>query len=458
MNSDISRRRFVTLSALGGAGLVAGCTTATAGRVSPNGKLCHACVGVSGMGGVDLGNFQSHPNLEIVALCDVDRNNLSQAAAKVPGARLYADWRELLAQERDRIDSVNVAIPDHMHAAVALSALRAGKHVYCQKPLAHDVAECRAMAGAAKEAGVVTQLGTQHASGNGDLMAVQFLRDGVIGRIRRVILCSNRPGAEQYRLAGPRPAQGTPPPENLAWDLWLGTAPERPYAPGLYHQVTWRSWQDFGTGWSGDIGCHIFDAVWKGLGLTAPKSVVAEVQDSWRDSPERRADTWPQANHITWIFPGSDKTEGPELTVEWFDGDKFPPADVQAIAKAEGFGEYPGEAAMLIGTEGSLLLPHTSGPQLFPREKFKSLERPNPKGPNHYHRFVNACLGGDMTASHFMQTGPMSEAILLGTVAVRVPGTVLEWDPARMRIANHAEAERLLRRTYRKGWETSLRV
>ena len=259
------------------------------------------------MGGVDLSNFISHPKLEIVAICDVDKSHLAEAAKQAPAARQYTDWRELLAREGDRFDSCNVSVPDHMHGAIALAAIRAGKHVYCQKPLAHDVLECRALALAARKAGVVTQLGTQFAAGRGDRLAVKLLRRGVIGKVKRVVLCSNRPGAEAVRLLGPRPAQGTPPPENLAWDLWIGTAPERPYAPTIYHPGIWRTWQDFGTGWSGDIGCHIFDAVWKGLGLTAPISVVAEVQDSWRNSPERRHDTWPQSDHITWMFSGSDK-------------------------------------------------------------------------------------------------------------------------------------------------------
>ncbi|HEY2081653.1 MAG TPA: Gfo/Idh/MocA family oxidoreductase [Verrucomicrobiae bacterium] len=456
MKNNINRRKFLELSAIGGTALMTGYASAAVRQIPPGGKLRHACIGVTGMGAGDLDNFKSHPQLEIVAICDVDKNHLAEGAKKVPGARQYVDWRELLAKEGERIDSVNVTVPDHMHAIITLAAFRAGKHVYCQKPLAHDVAECRAMARAAKKAGVVTQLGTQFASGVGDLMAVQFLRDGVIGKAQRVVLCSNRPGAEQYRLVGPRPAQGEPPPESLAWDLWLGTAPERPFAPKIYHPTLWRSWQDFGTGWSGDIGCHIFDAPWKGLGLTAPKSVVAEVQDSWRNSPARRGDTWPQTDHITWIFPGNESSGGKDLTVEWFDGEKFPPADAQAIAKALGFDEYPAEASLVIGTEGALLLPHQSAPQLYPKEKFKSVVRPQLKGPSHYHRFVNACLGGDATNSPFEKTGPMSEAIILGTVAIRVPGTVLEWDAARARITNSAEADRLLRRTYRKGWEVAL--
>ena len=458
MKTQISRKEFMAASALASLGLMTGCAGTLAGRrIPPEGKLRHACVGVGGMGASDLESFKSHPRLEIVALCDVDKNHLAEAAKSVPNARQYTDWRELLAAERDQIDSVNVAVPDHMHAIIALTFIRAGKNVYCQKPLAHDVAECRALARAAKKAGVVTQLGTQFAAGMGDRLGVQLLRQGIVGKVNRVVLCSNRPGAEVYRLAGPRPAQGSPVPPELDWNLWLGTAPVRPYAPNIYHPTTWRSWQDFGTGWSGDIGCHIFDEVWKGLGLTAPVSVVAEVQESWRNSPERRADTWPQSNHITWTFPGSEITAGNELPIEWFDGDKFPPPEVQKIALADSrVPEYPAEAAMVIGTDGAMLLPHQSMPILLPREKFQDAPRSIEKGPTHYHRFVNACLGGEPTASHFLQTGPMAEAIILGTVAIRVPGQSLEWDAQHLRIPNHPEAERLLRRHYRAGWEVTL--
>ena len=446
MSESITRRTLLRRAA-------AGLATAAVARhgLGANEKLNHACIGVGGMGGGDLGCFRGHPKVQVVAVCDVDKNTLDRAAASVPGARKYNDWRELIATEGDKIDSVNVSVPDHMHAAITMTALRARKHAYCQKPLCHDVAECRAIAQAAKAMGVVTQLGTQAAAGIGDRTAVQFLREGVVGKIRRAILCSNRPGAiATYRLKGPRPAQGQPPPPQLSWDLWLGTAPERPFAPGIYHPTKWRAWQDFGTGWSGDIGCHIFDAVWKGLLLTAPKTVVAEVQKSWAEDAARRADNWPQSDHITWTFPGTDKTDGPELTLEWFDGEMFPPADILKMAEMD---NYPGESAMLIGTEGALLLPHGSGPLLLPREKFKGHPRPKLAGRDHYRHFIDACLGGEMTESHFVQTGPMAEAILLGTVAIRVPDKVLQWDAGALKIPNAPEAERYLRRTYRKGWE-----
>lgn len=452
----MTRNDFLKLSAtLGLWSLTPGCSsTPRPRRISPNGQIQHACIGVGGMmGGNDLQQFLSHPRCRIVALCDVDTGHLAKAAALVPDARRYTDWRELLVQEGGRIDSVNITVPDHMHAPIALAALRAGKHVYCQKPLCHDVAECRSLVRAAAAPGLVTQLGTQHASGTGDRQAVRWLQEGVIGRVRRVVLCANRPGAEKYRLVGPRPATATPAPSTLAWDLWLGTAPARPFAPDLYHPVNWRSWQDFGTGWSGDIGCHLFDAVWKGLGLQAPLTVRAEVQESWQQSPERRRDTWPQTNHITWTFPGNERTEGPVLTVDWYDGDAYPPEDIQAIARADGFKTYPGEAAMILGTEGALFLPHTSGARLLPREKFAGVQRTSFAARNHYHHFLDGCLGGETPESHFARSGPMAETILLGTVAVRVPGITLRWDAPGLRFPDSPEANRLLRRSYRRGWQ-----
>jgi len=420
------------------------------GFASPKSKLKHACIGVGGMGWHDLQNFKQHPDVQIVALCDVDANNLQKAAEDFPDARTYTDWRELLEQERDLIDSVNVTVPDHNHFAIAYRAIQDGKHVYCQKPMCHDVAEVRKLTEASIKEGVITQLGTQHASGKGDRSAIQMIKDGAIGKVKHAYLCSNRPAAiETYRLPGPRPAQGQEIPPHLDWDLWTGTAPMRPYAPDIYHPAIWRAWQDFGTGWSGDIGCHIFDAVWKGLGLKAPKSVVAEVQGSWQESSERNGDTWPQGDHITWMFPGNELTESDVLPVEWFDGEFYPPWEIQALFPGQ---PYPAESAMLIGTEGALLIPHTEMPVLLPENKYMDYETLKFDDRNHYHHFVDACLGGEKTESYFARSGPMTEAILLGTVAIRVPDTVLEWDPVKMRFPHHREANKYLRRDYRKSW------
>ena len=446
---SVSRRKFldtITTAAL----VVPFLGNSAVSLALPKKKLRHASIGVGGMGGHDLKHFGQHPDLEVVAICDVDEQNLLKAAELFPGARKYKDWRDLLEKEHNNIDSVNVSVPDHNHFAIAYQAIQFGKHVYCQKPLCHDVAEVRKLTEAAVKAGVVTQLGTQHASGKGDRTAVQLIKDGIIGKIKHAYLCSNRPAAiERYRLPGPRPLKGSEVPSNLDWNLWIGTAPMRPYAPNIYHPAIWRAWQDFGTGWSGDIGCHIFDAVWKGLGLKAPISVVAQVQDSWQESSERNGDTWPQGDHITWMFPGNELTASDILPIEWFDGEFYPPWEVQALFHGK---PYPAESAILIGTEGALLIPHKEMPVLLPENKYLDYQMPTLEDRNHYHHFVDACLGGDKTESYFAQSGPMTEAILLGTVAIRMPDTVLKWDPVNMSFLNQPKANKFLQREYRKGW------
>jgi len=450
MSFHVSRRRFLQSSA-------AAAVTAAVYRnaMGANDRLAHACIGVGGMmGGHDFGKFRGNPKVQLVAICDVDANHLAGAKKAAPDARAYADWRELLAKEGDKVDSVNATVPDHMHAAISMSALHAGKGVYCQKPLTHDVFESRMIAQAAAKSGKTTQLGTQFASGIGDRLGVHYLRSGAIGKARRAYLCSNRTGAiDSYRLVGPRPAQGEKPPGSLSWDLWLGTAPVREFAPSIYHPVRWRAWQDFGTGWSGDIGCHIFDAAWKGLDLKTPTTVTAEVQKSWEDSPARRGDTWPQGDHITWQFPANAHTVDEGLTLEWFDGVFFPPKEAQDLALQAGMSKFPEEGLLVVGTEGAMLLGHQTAPILLPKDKFKGTPKPNLEPRDHYDHFVNASLGGPKTESHFVQTGAMAEAILLGTVAIRCPGKLLEWNAPEMKIPNSPQAEKFLKRTYRDGWK-----
>lgn len=433
------------------AGLLAAPNILRAGNL--NGRLQHACIGVGGMMGFnDFQNFKQHPRTDVVAICDVDAGNLERALKEVPNARPYRDWREMLAKEGDKIDSINATVPDHMHAAICFSALQAGKHVYCQKPMCHEVADMRALTEMAAAKKLKSQLGNQHSSGAGDRMAVEYIKAGAIGKIKHVYLCSNRASGMAYRLNQPKPPQA-PVPASLEWDLWLGTAPERHFAVDVYHPSKWRSWLDFGTGWSGDIGCHIFSAPWKGLGLTAPISIEARVNKEWLESSELRAQLWPQANHITWVFPGNDLTfENQPLTVEWFDGvepDFYIPQEFRNLYP----GNFPEEASLFIGENGALLLPHTSGPQLLPREKFASLPRPQVKGENHYHSFLNSILDNTVCESPFEISGPMSEAVILGTVAVRTPGVKLEWDAQALKITNSAAADALLRRSYREGWK-----
>ena len=443
-----SRRKFLQTAATAAiaAPFILRCSS---GNSSPKNILNHACIGVGGMGWSDLQKFKEHPNVKIVAICDVDANNLKIASEAVPDARTYTDWRQLLKREGNKIDSVNVTVPDHNHFVIAYTAIKKGKHVYCQKPMCHDVAEVRLLTEAAVKAGVITQLGTQVAASIGDRTGVQWIKEGAIGKVKHAYLCSNRPSAIDYRLEGPRPPKGQEAPATLNWDLWIGTAPMREYAPEIYHTMKWRAWQDFGTGWSGDIGCHIFDPVWKGLGLKAPVSVIAEVQKSWKESPQRESDNWPQGDHITWMFPGNSFTEKELLPLEWFDGEFYPPREVQDLYSGN---EYPAESSMLVGTEGALLIPHGGMPVLLPQSKYENYKAPSLERGNHYQNFVIACLGGPETESHFTQTGPMTEAILLGTVAIRVPDQLLEWDSEKMKFPNYPYANKYLSRVYRKGW------
>jgi len=446
------RRTFLTTSAFSAAAVLTGYSQTPKRRtIGPNEKINHACIGVGGMGHHDLKNYISHPKAQVVAICDVDMNSLNNAAKDAPDARKYQDWREMLATEGDKIDSVSVCVPDHMHALIALEAIKRGKHVYCQKPLCHDVAECRALADAAKKMKVVTQLGTQHASGNGDRTGVHFLKQGAIGTLKKIYLCSNRSGVENLRWPNPNPQSGKPP-DHLNWDIWVGTAPMRDFAGG-YHPFAWRSWLDFGTGWSGDIGCHIFDAAWKGFDLTKPLTVRAKVSEKWKSSPERRAQTWSCGNHITWTFAGIPQSDKKDFTLEWFDGEFLPHEDAQEYAKMAGFEKFPEEGMIAFGSEGAMLLPHGSGAHLLPKDKFESVERPKFEGRNHYHHFLSAARGEAENESFFERTGPMTETILLGTVAIRVPDTELKWDAKNMKITNSPEATKLLSRTYRKGWE-----
>jgi predicted dehydrogenase len=453
----LSRREFLRTTALASlaAPFMVSCQSSRPRVIPANEKLRHACIGIGGMGTNDLKSLMQHERLQMVALCDVDSDRLKAAAQLAPGARLYSDWRELLEKEADRIDSVNVAVPDHSHFPIAYSAIQLGKHVYCQKPMCHDVAEVRVLTEAAVRRGVVTQLGTQLASGIFNRTAVTWLKEGRIGKIKHAYLCSNRRGAvETYRLVGPRPAVAVEPPASLNWDWWLGTAPTRSFAPDIYHPIKWRAWQDFGTGWSGDIGCHIFDPIWKGLGMKPALDVVAEVQESWKNSPARRADTWPQGDHITWTFPGNELTEGKTITFEWFDGEFYPPEPIRNLCPEE-LSQGLEEGSLIIGTEGALLIPNGSAPHLLPREKFTDVKVPKLPKRDHYCAFVDACLGGEPTESHFAQTGPMTEAILLGTIAIRLPGEKLEWDHVGMKFTNHPEANRYLKRAYRNGWQVA---
>lgn len=412
---------------------------------APGSKLNHAAVGVDGQGWSDLQAIASHPSVRIAAICDVDTARMAKAAEKFPEARRYQDWRELLEKEGDQIDSVNVTVPDHMHAMISMAAMERGKHVYCQKPLTHDVDEARKMRLLAEKTGVVTQMGNQIQSFSEYRSAVHAIQQGVIGKIKEVYAWS---GA-RFPFNG-RPDGEDPVPASLDWDKWLGVAPERPFKTGLYHDFQWRGWRDFGGGGLGDFGCHILDSPFKALKLTAPKSVKATVDPEWLKNEKQRAENFPDWEMIEYVFPGTEYSLGDSIAVTWFDGLRQPPREVFDFDSDKR--TIPGGGSLFIGEGGQLLLPHFSFPKLLPYERNKEVEIENVGQRDHYHSFVNACLGNEKTTSHFSFAGPMTEAVLLGHVANRFPDQLLEWDTQTMRFPNLAAANTFTGREYRTGW------
>jgi hypothetical protein len=336
---------------------------------------------------------------------------------------------------------VIVSTPDHTHAAISLDAMRRGKHVYCQKPLTHTVWEARQMRLQAKKSKVVTQMGNQIHSHEAYRTAVKLVRDGAIGKIKEVHSWLSNPG-NKYTGATAAPKPG-PVPENLNWDLWVGPATMVDYAPDVYHPFKWRDWQHFGAGTMGDFGCHILDPVFTALELGAPLTLQAE-------NDGLNAFTWPNAETIKFVFPGTQWTTGKTLPITWYDGGRQP--DLTLARMPEG-GKLPSAGSLLIGEGGTLIIPHVAMPQLYPQDKFGTFEIQKVAGSSHYHAWVDAALGGPKTTDDFDYAGPLTEAVQLGNVATRFPGVKLEWDAPGLRFKNHAEAGKLLTKNYRQGWE-----
>ena len=236
-------------------------------------------------------------------------------------------------------------------------------------------------------------------------------------------------------------APTAPVPAGVVWDLWLGSAPARPNAPDVYHPSKWRTWLDFSTGWLGDIGCHTFHAPWKGMNPKAPISFRARVNKAWLDSPELQSPHWPKANHVTWVLPGNALTADSTLTMEWFDGiepDFYIPEELRKLYLGQ---RFPEEAALFIGEKGAMLLPHTSGLRLLPIEKFADVKRPQVKGGNHYNDFVTSIFDDSPLESPFEIAGPMSEAVILGSVAMRNPGKLFDWNSAALKLTKFPRSQ-----------------
>jgi predicted dehydrogenase len=433
----LKRRSF--LKQLGASTLAAPFITRGLLAASPNGKLNHASFGASGMAWSDLTSIAKHPSVNLVAVAEVDINRSNEVQKKFPDARVYQDWRQLLAKEKN-IDSVNVSTPDHMHAPIGMTALQLGKHVYGQKPLTHDIYESRQLTLMARQKKLVTQMGIQIHSASAYRLAVRLIQDLAIGKVKEVHTWSNK----KWGDTGAKPSRVDPVPMGFNWDLWLGVCAERSFiGHEWYHPANWRKRLDFGTGTFGDMGCHIYDPVFKALALTAPLSVRSE-----GTAPNEHS--WATDALIRYIFPGTAYSEGKTVAVTWYDGDQRPPEEVRALLKQH---KLPDQGSIFIGTKGVMVLPHVSSPYLLPDEDFKDFPMPTVSDDNHWTQFVEACLGNGKTSANFDYAGPLTEAVLLGSVATRFPKTTMQWDAAALKFGNVAEANRHVRRTYRSGWE-----
>lgn len=411
-------------------------------RAASRQKQLHvAVVGVNGMGWTDLSSVGSHEAVKFVGFCDIDASRFNKADEAFPGVPHFSDYREMLTTLGETVDALIVATPDHMHAPVAMHAMHSGKHIYCQKPLTHTVWESRQMRLLATAKNLTTQMGNQIHSASEYRTGVKLIQDGVIGKVKEVHSWVGVQGRE-YCNRTDRPPEA-PVPDGVHWDLWLGAAPERPFATDVYHPFKWRDWQDFGSGALGDFGCHILDPVFTALKLTAPTSIVAE-HDGITD------EVWPGPETVTYEFPGTEFTAGSSIKVIWRDGGLKPPVE---LAQLPAGSELPGAGSLFLGESGIMLLPHVGRPVLSPESKFSARVIEDISGTSHWHDWVDAVIAGRKTTDGFEYAGPLNEAVQLGNIAARLPGQTLQWDAGSLRFAGNASADRMLTKTYRAGFE-----
>ncbi len=450
-SSNIDRRQFLAASGIATAGVLAtGCQTTQPQKIvkSKTDKVRLAGIGVGGKGWVDIGGCAS-AGAEIVALCDIDEQSLTRAKAKFPKAKLYRDYREMLATI-DGIDGVTISTPDHHHAPAALRAIRRGFATFVQKPLTHSIAEARLLTEAARAKGVATLMGNQGHSGNDVRKFCELIWAGAIGPVRECHMWTNRPVWPQ---GIDRPEGEDPVPDWLNWDGFLGPAPWRPYVgprnakktgKGAYHPFNWRGWWDYGTGALGDMACHIMDPARWALKLGDPISVEAKTD-------KVNEETGPNWSIITYQFPERDNM--PPVKVVWYDGGKKPSNELLGLAKNV---ESPDNGSLFIGEGGKMTCETYGGkPTFTPDSKVKSFPTPEPtleRSPGHYQEFIEAIQGKRLgNSAHFDYSGPFTEMVLLGNLAVRTQRKV-EWNPDRLN-ANNMDVSHLVEKSYREGWE-----
>ena len=462
-----SRREFITTaaSAVAAATIVPRHVLGGPRFVPPSDKVNVAVIGVGGQGQSNVRSLLQERDCQIIAIADpaeewdlsdlyyggkAGRGPVRAEIEKAYGAKTpnfkcaeYEDFRIMLEKEK-AIDAVLIATPDHLHAYVSISAMRAGKQVYCEKPLTHSVWEARTVARVAKETGVATQLGNQGRSGEGHRQTVEWIADGAIGAVREVHAWSGSPGSPRRP---PLPGDALPPPRGLNWDLWLGPRASRPFRRA-YAPFSWRGFWDFGGGTLPDMAVHHLDPAFNALALDAPQTVEAT-------APDLDPEICSTGLMVTYRF-GAKGNRGP-LTVYWYDDGLRPPTPpgIDADDPRQRLGE--GENGIFfIGDKGIITSAGWSGmPRLLPVELHREYKRPPkslPRVAGHHADWLQACKGGTPACSNFDYGARLSELVLLGNVALRT-GRRLRWDAPNMKATNAPEADQFLKGTYRQGWE-----
>ena len=443
--SKITRRSFLAKTTSGVATLtvVPSYVLGLRGADSPNNKLNIAAIGLCNQGGSDLQGMTSE---NIVALCDVNTRFSAKHANQFPKARQYQDFREMFDAMHKEIDAVLIATPDHWHAALALRAMKMGKHVYCEKPLAHSIYEVRALMQTARQTKVTTQLGNQGHSFDSIRVFREWVEDGAVGTVREVhAMCRSVYSTVSILEEVKR---GQPVPETLAWDLWVGPAQFRPYH-SAYHPGKWRSWTNFGTGVIGDWTCHVVDPVFWTLDLGAPTTIEALEPGNY--NPATQGETFPAGNVIRYSFPAKGNRAAVALT--WYDGPQKPPRPPEL----EPDEKLPDIGALVVGDKAKILYGShgATAPRIIPdegTEKFKRSPQRYARSPGHQKEWIEACKARKPAGSDFSYGGPLTEVALLGVIAMRFKGQKLQWDGARMKFTNCSEANAYLKPSFRKGW------
>lgn len=444
-----SRRRFLsttsaTAAAAFGFQIVPRHVLGGPGYTPPSEKLNLGCIGVGGQGGGDIADMVSTGLVNIVALCDVDLKQGGGTIKKHPQAKLYRDYRKLIEERKD-IDAVVVATPDHVHAPASILALRAGRHVYVEKPLAHSIGEARQMANVANETGLVTQMGNQGHAGEGLRLTREWIQAGAIGKVTEVHVWSDRPG-KFWNSQGTKFPTDTPPvPADLDWDLWLGPVATNRSYHSEYCPRKWRGWWEFGCGALGDMAVHNADPACYALDLGQPDWVESEHAPNNNES-------FPEWSIITYHFPA--RGEQPPVKMVWYDGGKLPPKP-PGMETERTLGD---NGIYFVGDKGVILAGGWSGtPRLVPEARMKDFVMPAKTiarcTVGHRREWIEACKAGKPEDAHsgFHYSAPFTEALLVGLLAVRF-GKRIEWDATNLKATNCPDAETIVHKVYRQGY------